>query len=128
MSGMYDRINHPASGFLGGQAGAPGDFVLSSGEKPERKKQLRVTPDLRVSQYLPGGGGYFAPFERDPEQVLEDVVYGYVSIEGAERDYGVKIICSKGSDEQIALPEHFGIDWDATRRLRAAEGGTDPGP
>ncbi len=123
MSGMYDRINHPARGFLGGQPGAPGDFVLSTGQRPERKKQLQVTPDLRVSQHLPGGGGYFAPFERDPERVLDDVIYGYVSLEGAERDYGVRIVCSKRPDEQIVMPEHFRIDRETTDALRSAHGG-----
>ncbi|TCP50041.1 N-methylhydantoinase B [Tamaricihabitans halophyticus] len=38
-----------------------------------------------------GGGGYGDPLERSPEQVLEDVIDGYVSIRGAERDYGVVI-------------------------------------
>jgi N-methylhydantoinase B len=87
-----------------------------------------VPPEVQVSQHLPGGGGYFNPFERDPERVLEDVVYGYVSAEGAEREYGVKIDCSKRPEERIALPEHFRVDWEATRLLRASEGGTDPGP
>ena len=39
----------------------------------------------------PGGGGYGDPRERDPRQVLADVVDGYVSIEAAEREYGVRI-------------------------------------
>ena len=38
-----------------------------------------------------GGSGYGDPFTRDPAKVLEDVLNGYVSIEGAERDYRVAI-------------------------------------
>ena len=36
-----------------------------------------------------GGGGYGDPLDRDPELVLQDVVNGKVSEEGAQRDYGV---------------------------------------
>jgi len=36
-----------------------------------------------------GGGGWGDPFEREPELVLADVVRGLVSVESAERDYGV---------------------------------------
>jgi N-methylhydantoinase B len=38
-----------------------------------------------------GGGGWGDPFEREPELVLRDVVQGRVSVESAERDYGVVI-------------------------------------
>ena len=37
------------------------------------------------------GGGWGKPFERDPQSVLRDVRDGVVSIESAERDYGVAI-------------------------------------
>jgi N-methylhydantoinase B len=36
-----------------------------------------------------GGGGWGEPFEREPELVLQDVLRGLVSVESAERDYGV---------------------------------------
>lgn len=54
-----------------------------------------------------GGGGWGNPLERDPEQVLEDVLDEYVSVEGAKRDYGVVI------DEK-----RMEIDPAATRELR----------
>ena len=40
---------------------------------------------------MPGGGGYGDPHERPASDVLEDVKNGYVSVEVAERDYGVAI-------------------------------------
>jgi N-methylhydantoinase B/oxoprolinase/acetone carboxylase alpha subunit len=43
---------------------------------------------------------------RDPQRVREDVLDGYVSLEAAERDYGVLI-----------RPDHS-IDEEATRRIR----------
>ena len=38
-----------------------------------------------------GGGGWGHPFERPPEDVLEDVLDEYISVETAQRDYGVVI-------------------------------------
>jgi N-methylhydantoinase B len=119
MSGMYDRTKYPAQGLFGGKPGAAGAFVLSTGEHPNPKRQIVNDPSIQATQMLPGGGGYLDPFDREPKRVLEDVVYGYVSLEGAERDYGVKILCSRGPGERISVPEHYLIDWDATRKLRA---------
>ena len=50
------------------------------------------------------------------------MIYGYVSVEGAERDYGVKITCTKRPEERISLPEHYAIDREATQALRASAG------
>ena len=118
MSGMYDRTRYPAQGLHGGGPGAIGEYHTSTGERPSPKRQHRFDPHTRATVELPGGGGYFAPFERAPEQVLEDVIVGYVSPEAAEREYGVKVVCSKRPEERISLPEHYAIDWDATGRLR----------
>ncbi len=57
-----------------------------------------------------GGGGFWPPFERDPEKVLADVRSGYVSLQAAERDYGVVM---RGDGRKLAL------DLEATRRLRS---------
>ncbi len=56
-----------------------------------------------------GGGGYWHPFERDPERVLSDVRSGYVSLEAARRDYGV-VILQEG--------RRYEIDMAATESLR----------
>jgi N-methylhydantoinase B len=48
--------------------------------------------DLRkgdvVSFVLSGAGGYGDPRERDPERIRDDVRQGFVTPEGAARDYG----------------------------------------
>jgi N-methylhydantoinase B/oxoprolinase/acetone carboxylase alpha subunit len=54
-----------------------------------------------------GGGGWGDPLEREPERVLEDVLDEYVTIEGAEKDYGV-----------VIDREKLEIDHEATRKLR----------
>jgi N-methylhydantoinase B len=56
-----------------------------------------------------GGGGFWPPLERDPERVLTDVRSGYVSLESAQRDYGVVIHQSARS---------FVLDLTATIELR----------
>jgi N-methylhydantoinase B len=47
-----------------------------------------------------GGGGYGDPFEREIERVVDDVVNEYVSVEAAEREYGVAVTASGVVDEQ----------------------------
>jgi N-methylhydantoinase B len=118
MSGMYDRLKFAAQGLLGGQAGEAGSYALSDGRVANPKELLFHPATTRVDTALPGGAGYGDPFERDPESVLNDVVNGYVSLEAAERDYGVVISSSKRPDEQISLPRHFSIDAAATAERR----------
>jgi N-methylhydantoinase B len=50
--------------------------------------RLRRGQRLRISS--PGGGGYGPVAERNPARIAEDVRLGYVTPEGAARDYGVK--------------------------------------
>ena len=56
------------------------------------------------------GGGYGDPLERKPELVLEDVIDDYVSIERAEKDYGVVI---RALDPDIL---DYEIDFEATKK------------
>ncbi|MBV9174469.1 MAG: hydantoinase B/oxoprolinase family protein, partial [Chloroflexi bacterium] len=121
MSGMYDRLKFPAQGLLDGKSGLAGSFDLSDGRKANPKELLFHAPTTRVDTALPGGGGYGDPFARDPHAVLADVVDGYVSLEAAQREYGVAIRCSKRPDEQVSLPRHFSIDDEATAALRSGE-------
>ena len=122
MAGMRDRTKFRAKGYLGGGDGAIGEFHLSNGERPNPKAYILLEPEIAATLELPGGGGFFHPLTREPEQVLEDVVFGYVTVEGAERDYGVKITCSKRADERVSLPEHYTLDLEATQVLRTTRG------
>jgi N-methylhydantoinase B len=121
MVGMFDRTKFPAQGTAGGREGATGEFSLSNGERPNPKELIWIQPDVTANVTLPGGGGYFDPFQRDPQRVLEDVAQGYVSLEAAERDFGVKITCSAAPGERVVLPEQYTIDQAATDRLRAVK-------
>ena len=73
------------------------------------------TAALSALRYLNhGGGGWGNPLEREPDRVKLDVRDGYVSIEGAARDYGVVVVGDPESD-----PEGLSVDAEATGRLRA---------
>lgn len=61
-----------------------------------------------------GGGGYGDPLEREPGLVLEDVIDEYVSVEGAERDYGVVV---HPRDPEI---DEYELDEAATKTARAS--------
>ena len=111
LSCMYDRIKFPPRGFFNGKNGLPGEVrVLGKrGEmKPHPKRKFSLEPGDEVSVRYAGGGGFYSSLERDPQKVREDVLNGYVSMEGAERDYGV-----------ILSRETLKVDWERTKALRA---------
>jgi N-methylhydantoinase B len=68
--------------------------------------------------HLPGGGGYGDPFKRDPENVLWDVIEGYVSAEAAEKDYGVAVRYTGKPEDLVKLPSQWVIDDAKTSELR----------
>lgn len=69
---------------------------------------MRIEPGDRMIVRSAGGGGFGDPLERDPKLVLEDVIEGNVSIDAAQRDYGV-----------IVKADLSGIDVGATESERA---------
>jgi N-methylhydantoinase B len=73
----------------------------------------RTSPGAIFRYVTAGGGGWGEPLERDPERVRRDVRDGYVSIEGAERDYGVVV---QGDPEND--PEGLTVDFERTLSLR----------
>jgi N-methylhydantoinase B len=90
---MSDRVATGAYGLLGGGTGTRGVTVLRRGfeEVPlESKGVVALQRGDVLSWRIGGAGGYGLPAERAREQVLSDVVEGYVTLEGARRDYGVE--------------------------------------
>jgi N-methylhydantoinase B len=75
---------------------------------------MGIAEGSRMEIYTTGGAGYGDPLQRSPDSVLEDVLDGRVSLEAAERDYGVVI-------------RDGAIDGEATARLRERLA-TDRGP
>ena len=60
-----------------------------------------------------GGGGWGHPFDRDPQQVLDDVRGGYVGAQGACDDYGVIL---RTQDDELVLDLAATEAWRASRR------------
>ncbi len=91
-----DRRDHPPYGLEGGEAGAPSSNVVVSGgvarEVPTMPMEaLTLEQGDTFTHVSAGGGGFGAPFERDPAAVLADVLDDKVSIAAARGSYGVVI-------------------------------------
>jgi len=75
---LCDRTRTPASGFLGGEAGALGEVLIDGARPANPKQEQTIRPGALVEVRLPGGGGYGPPAERDPDLVERDRLEGYV--------------------------------------------------
>jgi N-methylhydantoinase B len=97
-------------GIGGGHEGEAGHVIVRAGT-PEETIAGAIYDHFNAEDVLinnsGGGGGWGNPFERDPENVLWDVVNEYVSLESARRDYGV-----------VVDPASMRIDHPATAALR----------
>ncbi len=102
-----ERGKYPPKGVVGGGSGALNRFTYDAGDDApgtlERQPKavsklvgLKIRRGQRLHLESPGGGGYGQAIERDPEAVAQDVRLGYVSAEGARRDYGV-VLTADGS-------------------------------
>ena len=87
-AGLYERCQHPAPGLFGGKSGAPGTVSTSNGEVVEPKLSRMLPPDTVVRIDIPGGGGFGDPARRSDEAIRQDIADGYITIDGAKRDYG----------------------------------------
>ena len=96
----FERVKNPARGRAGGLLGGAGRVSLRSGRPIRPKGRQTVPPRDAIQLGLPGGGGVGNPRERDPQQVLIDVLDGLITVEDAKRDYGVVI--ANGTVDEVA--------------------------
>jgi len=87
---MANRSEFPPVGLLGGENGPLRQHRVND-EVIHPKGQKVLAPGDRVTLREPGGGGFGAAQDRPREKVLADVENGFVTAEGALRDYGVKV-------------------------------------
>jgi N-methylhydantoinase B len=114
-------MKYPMPGIAGGRPGAPNQMIIRYGsDDPFTVKHtadwVPIAGGQRVMYDYGGGGGWGNPLDRDAQAVLDDVLDEYVSIEGAEREYGVVLT---GSLEELTLE----IDTAATDALRTSRRG-----
>lgn len=75
---LGDRERHPALGLDGGEPGAAARAVLDTGESVPLKSISQLAPGASIVISFPGGGGFGAPEDREPDLVLADELGGYV--------------------------------------------------
>lgn len=85
------RFRYPPEGLFEGGQGSKALF-LRNGESADPSGLTFAEPGDRVEFFSAGGGGYGSPLDRDPQEVVQDVLNGYVSLERAYEDYGVVIL------------------------------------
>lgn len=123
VSALVDRTHFPATGLEGGKSGASGEFLVNNTIRPQPKAFIPLVPGDRVQLNPAGGGGYGDPFRRPLELVLNDVINGYISLEAADREYGVVIRYLGDQNQLVRPPELYVIDEAATRLRRAMKQG-----
>jgi N-methylhydantoinase B len=110
---------YPMPGIAGGRPGSSNRLLARAGgahgfEVGDKAQYIQHAAGECYEYHYGGGGGWGDPLARPPAQVLEDVLDEYVSVAGAERDYGVVLT---GSLEDLTLA----VDHAATERLRAEQ-------
>jgi N-methylhydantoinase B len=108
--GYLGKENFPPWGLWGGKPGqAARDYLKLSHETEFMQVNVMrhfVAANSQAIINSGSGGGWGNPLERDPERVALDVREGYVSLQAAEKDYGVVL----GSD--------MTVNYEETTKLR----------
>ena len=91
---IADRSILACWGVKGGKAGQPFQVTVDPGGPAEREVDaLADAEPIRAGEVIrirtTGGGGWGDPLDREVAEVVRDVEWGKVSVEGAGRDYGV---------------------------------------
>ncbi len=90
-----DRTKYPPWGVQGGKEAKPGRVTLYKADgKTEiisKVKNYKLGPGDVVVLETGGGGGWGPPAERSLDAIRRDLRRGYITPEGAEQDYGVRI-------------------------------------
>lgn len=92
---MSDRQINKPWGLFGGDGGATSSCTLIApdGERKELSSKVTMTvpKDSILILETAGGGGYGSALERDPKEVLNDVIMGHISLDQAKQQYSVVI-------------------------------------
>jgi N-methylhydantoinase B len=102
---IADRSILSCWGVKGGKAGRPFSITVDPGGPDEHEvdaladaEPLRAGTVVRVR--TTGGGGWGDPLERPVAEVLRDIAWRKVSVEGARADYGLVLDADGGADEK----------------------------
>ncbi|QIM15499.1 hydantoinase B/oxoprolinase family protein [Leucobacter insecticola] len=133
MSYCCDRARSITWGIEGGLPSIPHGVWLNRDTENERFlgsifSSVPVEPGDTFYRPSAGGGGFGDPLDRTPEEVLEDVIDEYVSVERAAEDYGVVIFVIDRELDQYEIAREATAEKRAwIRENRASWLETDPG-
>jgi N-methylhydantoinase B len=82
-----DKMFCEPPGLNGGQPGKVGT-VRINGELVTRFPPIEFNPGDEIELRMPGGGGFGPVSERSVASIRNDLALGYITPEGARRDYG----------------------------------------
>ncbi|MGH3588461.1 MAG: hydantoinase B/oxoprolinase family protein, partial [Pseudonocardia sp.] len=93
---IADRSILACWGVKGGRAGRPFSVTIDAGGPNEREVDARANAEpIRAGEVVrirtTGGGGWGDPLGRPYDEVVRDVLWGKVSVEGARLDYGAVV-------------------------------------
>ncbi|MFW6091671.1 MAG: hydantoinase B/oxoprolinase family protein [Actinomycetota bacterium] len=123
---IADRSILSCWGVAGGRAGRPFAVTIDPGGPNERDVDaLADAEPVRAGEVIrirtTGGGGWGDPLDRPYDEVLRDLRWGKISLEGARDDYGV-VVTGSADDPLLDEPSS-----DALRaRLREQRPGEEP--
>ncbi|MGH2830852.1 MAG: hydantoinase B/oxoprolinase family protein [Actinomycetota bacterium] len=111
-------MKYPSPGIHGGQNGSPNRLRIKEGgpnayDVEHTALYIPIDAGERIEYHWAGGGGWGDPLLREPDKVRDDVLDEYISLETAEREYGVVLT---GSIADYSLE----VDQAATATLRAS--------
>lgn len=108
-----DRTKCPPWGVAGGGPGKPagGEVIRASGDRqPLRKGVLAVGRDDVLIILSGGGGGHGLASDREIDLLNADILEGYVTLEGALRDYGVDLkSCADKGTAEVSKGKEIGV-------------------
>jgi N-methylhydantoinase B len=123
---IADRSILSSWGVRGGKAGRPFSVTIDPEGSAEREVDaLADAEPVRAGEVIrirtTGGGGWGDPFERPYSEVLRDIRWRKVSVDGAATDYGVVVT---GVGDNVVLDEAASEALRA--QLRSARTGAEP--
>lgn len=94
VTGTFGRCKFLPWGMVSGKEGSKNcmKFIFADGREAQvlgKAAQYHLKKDDVARLITGSGGGYGDPLERPVEKVQEDVKNGYITLEHAEKDYGV---------------------------------------
>jgi N-methylhydantoinase B len=120
---IADRSILACWGVKGGKAGHPFQITVDPGGPNEHEVDALadaepLTAGTVVRIRTTGGGGWGDPLDRPVDEVLRDIAWRKVSVEGARADYGV-VVTGDGATDAQATEE-------LRASMRAARSGEEP--